>query len=115
MSQCQHEGRYDDPNTCGLCGHTITPRRSGQQHQFYNYCGKCTYLGSTPGYDFYFCGETSLIRYGNEDPEYISTPLNYVPDYGREDATSTYGRHSLALHTTAKALLALHRNPNHQL
>lgn len=75
--------------------------------QFRHYCKGCIYLGSTPQEDFYVHPSvnpevpgTLLIRNGNEDSEYASIPVGYVPNYGPNPAHPDAAK----LHTVTFAL-----------
>lgn len=83
--------------------------------QFKHYCDKCEYLGSTPDADFYVCrqGErpgaygtgTLLIRVSDEDSDYRSFPVGYVPNYGPNPSHPEYAAYSTAEMALANAML----------
>lgn len=56
-------------------------------------CPQCVPLGTFTFHDLYFCqgilGGTVLARYGNDGPEYLSTPVEILLD-NLSDIDDTY-------------------------
>lgn len=53
-----------------------------QTPSFIHDCTSCTFLGNARiidcNYDFYFCGQTIIARYGDSGPDYTSAPIGMI-------------------------------------